>query len=59
MVSYTHSGKSKVVDPDNFSKIWNIDFNTEERTLEVVSHNNKQINGPKLSRNYGTNYRML
>ena len=59
MVSAAHAGKSKGVDPYHLSKIRNIDLKTAERTLEVVSQNNKQINGPKLSRNYGTNYRML
>ena len=41
MVSATHAGKSKGVDPAHLSKIWKIDFNTAERTLEVVSQNNK------------------
>jgi hypothetical protein len=59
MVSATHAGKSTGVDPAHLSKIWKIDLKTAERTLDVVSQNNKRTDDPKLSRNYGTNDRML
>jgi len=60
MISAAHAGKSKGVDPAHLSKIWKIDLKTAERTLDVVSQNNKRTNDPKLSRrNYGTNDRML
>mgnify|MGYP000234931910 CR=1 FL=1 len=59
MVSAAHAGKSKGVDPAHLSKIWKIALKTAERTLEVVSQNNKRTDDPKLSRNYGTNDRML
>jgi hypothetical protein len=60
MVSATHVGKSKGVDPGHLSKIWKIDIKkTAERTLDVVSQNNKRTDHPELSRNYGTNDRML
>ena len=41
------------------SKIWKINLKTTERTLKLVSHNNKQTGDPKLSINYGTNDSML
>ena len=59
MVSSTHAGKSTGVDPAHLSKIWKIDLKTAERTLDVVSQYSKRTDDPKLSRNYGTNDRML
>ena len=59
MVSATHAGKSTGVDPAHLSKIWKIDLKTAERTLDVVSQFSKRADDPKLSRNYGTNNRML
>ena len=53
MISAAHAGKSKGVDPAHLSKIWKIDLKTVERTLNVVSQNNKRTDDPKLSRNYG------
>jgi hypothetical protein len=41
------------------SKIWKIDLKTAEQTLDVVSQFIKRTDDPKLSRNYGTNDRML
>jgi hypothetical protein len=59
MVSATHTGKSKGVDPAHLSKIWKIDLKTAERTLDVVSQYNKRTEDPKISRSYGTNNQML
>ena len=59
MVSAAHANKPKGVDPAQLSKIWKIDLKTAERTLEVVSQNKKRTEDPTLSRNYGTNDRML
>jgi hypothetical protein len=59
MVSATHAGKSTGVDPTHLSKIWKIDLKTAERTLDVVSQFSNRTDDPKLSRNYGTNDRML
>jgi hypothetical protein len=58
-VSATHARKSTGVDPAQLSKIWKIDLKTAERTLDVVSQFSKRTDDPKLSRNYGTNDRML
>ena len=59
MVSATHAGATKGVNPSHLSKIWKISQETAERTLEVVTQHNMRAHDPKLSRNYGTNDRML
>ena len=59
MVSATQAGKSKGVDPVPLTKIWKINLKTAEQTLDVVSQFIKRTDDPKLSRNYGTNDRML
>jgi hypothetical protein len=59
MVSAAHAGKSKGVDAAHLSKIWRIDHKAAERTLDITSQNSKRTDDPTLSRNYGTNDRML
>jgi hypothetical protein len=59
MVSAANAGKPKGVAPKHLSQIWKIALKTAERTLEVVSQRSKRTDDPKLSRNYGTNDRML
>jgi hypothetical protein len=59
MVSAAHAGRSKGADPAHLSKMWSIDLKTAEQTLEVVTQDSKRTDDPKLSRNYGTNDRML
>jgi hypothetical protein len=60
MLSATHAGKTtKGVDASLLSKMWRIDLKTAERTLDVTSQNSKRVDNPTLSRNYGTNDRML
>ena len=59
MVSAAHAGRSKGVDPAHLLKMWKIDLKAAERTLEVVLQKNKCTGNPTLSRNYGTNDRML
>jgi hypothetical protein len=59
MTSAAHAGKTRGVDPTHLSKMWRIDLKTAKQTLEVVSQSSKRVDDPKLSRNYGTNDRML
>jgi hypothetical protein len=59
LLSATQAGKSKGIDATHLSKIWRIDRKTAERTLEVTSQSSKRVDNPTLSRNYGTNDRML
>jgi hypothetical protein len=41
MLSATHAGKTKGVDATHLSKMWRIDLQTAESTLEVTSQNSK------------------
>ncbi len=59
MLSATHAQKTRGVDANHLSKLWQIDLKTAERTLEVTSQSSKRVDNPTLSRNYGTNDRML
>jgi hypothetical protein len=59
MLSATHAGKTKGVDATHLSKMWRVDLKTAERTLEVTSQSSNRVDNPTLSRNYGTNDRML
>ncbi len=59
MISSTTAGKQKGVDAVLLSKLWRIDLETAERTLGVTSQRVNRTDDPTLSRNYGTNDRML
>ena len=59
MVSATHANPRKGVDAEHLSKIWRIDLETARRTLEVTTQRSNRVDNPTLSRNYGTNDRML
>ena len=59
MVSSLHADKTKGVTPSHLSKIWRIDVDTAKRTLDITSQHKVRKENPKLSRNYGTNDRML
>jgi hypothetical protein len=59
MLSATHAVQKKGVDAALLSKMWRIDLPTAERTLDVTSQNNRHMDNHTLSRNYGTNDRML
>ena len=59
MTSATHARKPRGIDAAHLSKAWRIDLDAAERTLEVTSQLSRRSDDPKLSRNYGTNDRML
>ena len=59
MVSATHVRVRKNVSAEHLSKIWRIDLDTAQRTLDVTSQSQRRTPNPKLSRNYSTNDRML
>ena len=59
MASATTAGKAKGVDAEHLSKIWRISYDQAKRTIEVTSQNSVRTQDPTLSRNYGTNDRML
>jgi hypothetical protein len=47
------------VNPKHLSKIWRISHEDAERTLDNTTHLLQRTTNPELSRNYGTNDRML
>ena len=59
MVSVAHADKPKGIDADHLCKVWKIDLEAAKKTIEITSQNSTRQDNPKLSRNYGTNDRML
>ena len=57
--SATHAEKRKGVSPELLEKIWRIDNKTAKRTIRTTTQLNRQETNSKLSRNFGTNDRML
>jgi len=53
------AGKAKGVDAEHLSKIWRISYDDAKHTIEATSQNSIRTHDPTLSRNYGTNDRML
>jgi hypothetical protein len=47
------------VNPEHMSKTWRISHEDAERTLDNTTHLLQRTTSPELSRNYGTNDRML
>jgi hypothetical protein len=58
-VSAAHAKRHGGVDAGHLSKVWRIDVESAERTLGVTTQQSQRTDNPKLSRNYGTNDRML
>ena len=54
-----HAEKSKGVDNELLQKIWRIDSDTAKHTINTTTQLNRQDINSKLSRNFGTNDRML
>jgi hypothetical protein len=59
MLSAAHAGRSKGINAEQLSKTWRINLETAARTLDVTSQKSTRKDNPTLSRNYGTNDRML
>ena len=59
MVNAAHAAKSKVIHAAHMSKVWRIYQKISEPTLDIISQGIMWTNNPTLSRNYGTNNRML
>ena len=59
MVSAYHEIRPKGIDASHIPKIWRIDLDSANQTLEVTSHHSTRISNPTLSRKFGTNDRML
>ena len=58
-VSASHAEKPKGVTPEILMKVWSIDNATAKRTINVTSQLARQDANTTLSRNFGTNNRML
>jgi hypothetical protein len=60
MASAAHASPSRGgVTSEHLSKVWRIDLETAERTMEITSQIGRRKDDPNLSRNYATNDRML
>jgi len=59
MASAAHVRSRKDIDANHLSKVWHIDVNTAQRTLDNTSQNSIQKDNPALTQNYTTNDRML
>jgi hypothetical protein len=59
LVSAAHARRTQGLDAAHLSKVWRISMEQAERTLDITTQTSVRTNDPKLSRNYGTNDRML
>ena len=59
MASATHGIYGRGIMAKHLFKIWKIDHDTAQQTLNITSQHNTWKDNPKLSHNYGTNDRML
>ena len=59
MVSAVHVGRHEGTKPSDLTKLWRIDADTASKTIVINSQMCVLKDNPKLSYNYGTNYRML
>ena len=58
-ISATHADKAKGVSAEQLSKTWRVSIDDALRTLDVTTQRSTRTQNPTLSRNYGTNDRML
>ena len=59
MASANTAGKPRGVDAKHLSKIWRISYEEAKQTIETTTQTSVRRDDPTLSRNYGTNDRML
>eukprot|EP00957_Ditylum_brightwellii_P056167 4258149-Ditylum_brightwellii.AAC.1 len=59
MASATHARQSRGVDAEHLSKVWQINIETARQAIGTATQHNTTTEHPTLSRNYGTNNRML
>src|SRR5210317_1924766 len=59
MASATYAKPSRGTTASHLSKIWKIDMKAAERTVEATTQLKKHSEDPSMSRNFGTNDRML
>jgi hypothetical protein len=59
MVSAVDAGHRRGADAEHLAKVWRINLKTTQHTIDVTSQCKSHTPNPKLSKNYGTNDRML
>eukprot|EP00957_Ditylum_brightwellii_P101342 7723100-Ditylum_brightwellii.AAC.1 len=59
MTSAIHAGKPKGIDLTHLSKVWKISHEQAVNTIDATTQHSQQMDDPKLSRNHGTNDRMI
>ena len=59
MVSAVQDGQCMGVEPAHLAKIWCINEDTANKTIDINTQRSERIDNPKLSRIYGSNNRML
>ena len=59
LASAAHARRTQGMDAAHLSKVWRISLDQAERTLDITTQTSVRTDDPKLSRNYGTNDRML
>ena len=59
MVSAVQKGRHKGVDPVHLAKIWRIDEDIAKKTIDITTQRSVRKDYLMVSRNYGTNDRML
>jgi hypothetical protein len=59
MISAAHAGQTTGLTAANLAKTWRINLESAERTIDITSQHSERKDNPTLSRNYGTNNRML
>ena len=55
----TNASRPRGVTPEHLSKIWHISLEDARRTIDTTTQTSVRTQDPTLSRNYGTNNRML
>jgi hypothetical protein len=59
LVSAAHARRTQGMNATHLSKVWRISLEQAQRTLDITTQTSVRTDDPKLSRNYGTNDRML
>ena len=59
LLAATSAGHSRGIHPQHLSKVWKISHEDAKRTIDSMTQHSVRTNNPSLSRNYGTNDRML
>jgi hypothetical protein len=59
LISATHVSKTKGVNAEHLSKVWQIDVESAQKTLDITTQHSRRSENPAMTRNYSTSDRML